>query len=228
MHKKLNIKLTPVDVEILESYKTLCDGLSVYLGEGSEIVLHSLDNYEHSVIKISNGFHTGRTEGSPITDLALDMLDHIFENNGVNYLSYLSENKRGTPLKSATIAIPGEGGRIIGLLCINYYLDTPIMNVLNDLTSVQDHKSSLNSVILQENFSTSSDDLIKEIVNKVSKQVLSDPNISLVNKNKEIIARLNSRGVFKMKEAVQHCADILGISKNTVYLHLRHLNNLPD
>ena len=35
--------LSPTDKVILESYKILVDGLSAYLGEGYEIILHSLE-----------------------------------------------------------------------------------------------------------------------------------------------------------------------------------------
>ena len=66
--------LSPTDKVILESYKILMDGLSAYLGEGYEIILHSLEDLDHSVIKIINGHYTERCEGAPITDLALTML----------------------------------------------------------------------------------------------------------------------------------------------------------
>ena len=56
---------------ILNSYVPVVEGLAAYLGPSYEITLHSLENLDHSVIKIMNGFHTGRSEGSPITDLAL-------------------------------------------------------------------------------------------------------------------------------------------------------------
>lgn len=69
-----NLKLTSLDKKILHSYCQTLDGLSNYLGNGYEIVLHSLEDYEHSAIKVINGYHTGRTEGAPITDLALKML----------------------------------------------------------------------------------------------------------------------------------------------------------
>ena len=59
---------------ILNSYIPVVEGLAAYLGPSYEITLHSLENLDHSVIKIMNGFHTGRSEGSPITDLALRML----------------------------------------------------------------------------------------------------------------------------------------------------------
>ena len=41
-----NITLTPADKQILNSYCHLSDGLSSYLGDGYEMVLHSLEDYE--------------------------------------------------------------------------------------------------------------------------------------------------------------------------------------
>lgn len=58
-----NLKLTSLDKKILHSYCQTLDGLSNYLGNGYEIVLHSLEDYEHSAIKVINGYHTGRAEG---------------------------------------------------------------------------------------------------------------------------------------------------------------------
>ena len=55
--------LSPTDKVILESYKILVDGLSAYLGEGYEIILHSLEDLDHSVIKIINGHYTERCGG---------------------------------------------------------------------------------------------------------------------------------------------------------------------
>ena len=71
------IELTATDRQILNSYALMLDGLGAYLGEGYELVLHSLESLDHSVIKIINGHYTGRKEGSPITDLALKMLGEL-------------------------------------------------------------------------------------------------------------------------------------------------------
>ena len=76
-NSKKTMFFTRMDRMVLESYKTLCEGLANYLGDGYEIVLHSLENYDNSVIKIINGYYTGRKEGAPITDLALHMLEDI-------------------------------------------------------------------------------------------------------------------------------------------------------
>ena len=61
------LKLTATDRKILDSFALMLNGLGAYLGDGYELVLHSLENLDHSVIKIINGHYTGRKEGAPIT-----------------------------------------------------------------------------------------------------------------------------------------------------------------
>lgn len=211
-----SIQLTPVDYAVLDSYKTLCEGLAQYLGEGYEFVLHSLENYDRSVIKIINGYYTGRKEGAPITDLALRMLEDIRNHQGKDYISYNSRNKKGEPLHSTTIAIRGENQRIIGLLCINFYLNTPYSAIIKNLIDARE-----TSVAGGENFVDEPTQLVSEAVNEMQRIVLADASIPASDKNKEIIARLYQKGIFKFKDSVADCAAALGISRNTVYMHIR-------
>lgn len=210
------------DFKILESYKVTLDGLADYLGEGYELVLHSLHDLNHSVIKIINGHYTGRREGSPITDLALNMLEKIRSYESRDYISYFNKNKKGEPLKAATVAIRGENNRIIGLLCINFYLNTPMQQVLNSFApQVKVPEENGISETLVDNVN----DLIKESVDEVGYEVRNDASISAINKNKEIVYRLYAKGIFNLKDAVPKVADNMQISKNTVYLHVRTLLN---
>ena len=75
------MNLTKIDRQILDSYASMIEGLSMYLGSVYEISLHSLEDYDHSVVKIMNGYHSGRTVGAPLTDLALNMLKRIKDIN---------------------------------------------------------------------------------------------------------------------------------------------------
>ena len=52
--KQKPVSLSKTDYAILNSYKILAEGLADYLGDGCEIVIHTLGNLEHSVIKIIN------------------------------------------------------------------------------------------------------------------------------------------------------------------------------
>lgn len=218
----IDIQLTYVDKIILNSYCRMLDGMSNYFGDGYEIVLHSLEDCSHSAIKVINGFHTGRKEGAPITDLALAMLDRIQKQEGASQdITYFSRNKKGEPLKSATIAIQGEHDRIIGLLCINFYLNTPLADFLNAFT--KENLTEIKFPVSLENYSSNSQELAEELVKQVRQEVYEDSSISIQKKNKEIIQRLYAKGIYNMKDAVLKTAQILNMSKNTVYLHLRNL-----
>lgn len=221
-----NLVLTKTDKAILESYKSMMDGLSAYLGSCYEFVLHSLESYEHSVIKIINGFHTGRKVGAPITDLALTMLEKIRTRGetGGN-ISYFTRNKNGEPLKSTTITILGENQRIIGLLCINLYLNTPLNEIISEFVHFESTEERRKNNGSAENFVEDIDDLIGNSVRQVRQSVLNDDLIPANYKNKEIIHQLNEMGIFRIKDAVNKVADALNISKNTVYMHLRNQSN---
>ena len=83
-------KLTEMDREILKSYQYMLDGLALYLGDSYEIVLHSLEDLSHSVIKIINGHYTKREVGAPITDLALSMLHDIQKSQTPHSMVYFN------------------------------------------------------------------------------------------------------------------------------------------
>ncbi|MCC8045236.1 MAG: PAS domain-containing protein [Clostridiales bacterium] len=214
-----NVIFTPEDAQILESYKTVLAGLSDYLGKSYEIVLHSLEDLDHSVVAICNGERTGRRIGSPITDLALQMVSKIQQNNMQDYITYFNRNRAGEPLKSTTIFIRGARGRVIGLICINFYLDTPLSTLLGDLNESIHQPDNKPVEILAEE----SADLIGTVLEDVCSEIDEDNTISAVNRNKEIINRLYMRGIFNLKNAVVRVAEGLGISRNTVYMHLRNI-----
>lgn len=217
------LKLTMVDKEILNSYMALVANLGSYLGEGYEIILHSLENLQHSVIKIVNGHYSGRSEGAPITDLALSMLTQIEKKQDRSAITYLNKSKSGRTLRSSTIPITGENDRIIGLLCINYYTEVSVYSILQKFNLVNPLADDNHEI--SETFAENADELIKSSLDTVRARVLNDPSISLQNKNKEIVIALYNKGIFNLKDSVVKVADLLQISKNTVYMHLRSLKS---
>jgi predicted transcriptional regulator YheO len=214
---KAKNSLSPADKLIIESYKTTMEGLATYYGEAFEIVLHDLTDLDHSIIKIVNGFHSGRKEGGPVTDLALSMLERIRKNHSGPYISYFSASKYGKPVRSTTIVIFGEHKRAIGMLCINLYLDSPLSSLLQNLSMAPQ------TDYITENFINDSNELILRTLEKVKTTVHADDSVHPSLKNKEIVTLLYHQGIFKLKNAVQTVSADLGISKNTVYLHIRSL-----
>jgi len=216
------MKLSKVDKAILQSYLILMDGLANFLGSGFEFVLHSLVDINQSVIKIINGHHTGRREGAPITDFALSILKKIQSDGLHQYMSYNSQNSKGEPLKSTTIIITGENGRAIGLLCINFALNTPLSEFVCQFF---DSRSEATTNIVSENYAGDVDNLIARAVSQITQAVEADGNILPSLKNKEIVCRLYRQGIFQFKDSVNIIADLMSISKNTIYMHLRSINS---
>jgi len=212
--------LSETEKKILESYKSVLDGLSEYLGAGYEFVLHSLEYLDTSAIKVINGHYTDRKEGAPITDLALSMLAKINQSRDFQGLTYFNYNSKGVLVRSTTIPIIGEKQRIIGLLCINFYMNTPFSAIIKKYLPSDSEK------FISENFASNIDDLIISSIENAKRMVMDDISIPSVNQNKEIITILYNEGIFNLKDAVVRVSDCLGISKNTVYLHIRNLSDI--
>lgn len=204
--KSPEVQFTPEDRLILDSYCQMLDGLAQYLGTGYELVLHSLEDLEHSAIRVMNS-HTGRSEGAPITELALTMLGRIHAQTQGDTVCYSSTNRDGKPLRSCTIAIRGSEQRIIGLLCINFYMDTPLSQLLETISPAQSQPVA--ETYVQNSTETDAEGLAGSVL-----------------RNREIVSKLYASGIFNIKDAVIQVADCLNISKNTVYLHLRHCKGL--
>lgn len=218
--EKSNVTFTKLDHLILESYKGAMEGLAEYMGSAYELVLHSLESYEHSVIKIINGYHSGRKEGAPITDLALEMLARLENENGKDCVTYTTRNREGRPLKGTTIPVRGEENRVIALICINFYLDTPLNELIGSWTL-----SGQDSANIKEHFAEDFEDLMEKLVAGAVAEVDRDPSVTPSTRNRQIITHLYKRGGFRMKGSVERAAKLLSISPNTVYLHLRKCTN---
>ncbi|AZL86123.1 MULTISPECIES: helix-turn-helix transcriptional regulator [Aliivibrio] len=208
---------TEFDHHILQSYEAVVDGIASLIGNYCEIVLHSLEDINKSAVKIANGENTGRKVGSPITDLALQMLKDIQRSKRNFSRSYFTRAKGGVLMKSITIAIRNGDQRIIGLLCININLDAPFSQVLQSFMPSEEANEAASSV----NFASDVDELVDQTVKRTIDEINADKEVGNNAKNKQIVIDLYDKGIFDIKDAINRVADQLNISKHTVYLYIR-------
>lgn len=219
------VELTDEDRLLLSSYCGLSDCLSVYLGGGYEIVIHSLGLGDSFTKKIINGHHSGRTAGEEIEYPVLP-IQHLYEKinqEETPIVTYFSENKKGDVFKSATIGIVAQDKRLIGMMCINFSLSTPLSDIIGSHHLPKD--VIVKKTYLDSYNSSDYETIIRQTVRETENTVMSDSAIPSKYKNKEIVRRLNELGVFDVKTGVVICAEVLGISITTVYMHLRNLGD---
>ncbi|MIE71849.1 hypothetical protein EL06_21110 [Salmonella enterica subsp. diarizonae] len=213
--------MTGADKRTLDAWQAVAVMLGRLLGKGCEVVLHSLEDLQNSVVFIVNGEITGRKVGSPVTNTALAMLQRIQEEHIDVTEAYFTRSPDGHLMRSITCAIRGSEGNVAGLLCVNLDIDTPLCQFMQDLLPPRaDEKKHPAEA---EVFAHSVDELVRETVETVRHNVINDPAISPSARNRCIILRLHEQGLFELKDAVIIIAGMLGISRHTVYLHLRKM-----
>jgi predicted transcriptional regulator YheO len=99
------------------------------------------------------------------------------------------------------------------------YLDSPISAFL------QSFAFNETKGYIQENYNNDSEELICQTLEKIRDEVERDEAVLASQKNKEIVTILYHQGIFRLKNAVKIISEKLGISRNTVYLHIRALED---
>ncbi|MGF1751213.1 MULTISPECIES: helix-turn-helix transcriptional regulator [Vibrio] len=216
-YKSFNVEFTDTDREYLESNFRLADTMADFIGPHCEVVIHSFESFEKSVVKIVNGHHTGREVGSPITDMGLRMLSAFERTGEVTPKCYFTNSKDGSLLKSTTCVLAGEGGKPIGLFCINMNLSHPFPEIMKTLMP----DSALPHVGVHENFSASATDVIEQALEHAILEVENDASVNLKSRNKTITKLLFENGIFELKEATGLVSDRLGITRHAIYKYIR-------
>ena len=105
----------------LDFYKRLAHAIALQFGDGCEVVVHDLQSADpdHSIVAIENGHVTGRKLGDGPSHVVLEAL-HAGPHKLEDRLSYLTKTAAGKILKSSTVFIRDDGGRVIGIFAINF------------------------------------------------------------------------------------------------------------
>jgi predicted transcriptional regulator YheO len=218
--EKEKAPLTQKDKEILEALKPVVDGIALAFGENCEVLLHSFETLEKSIVYIKNGNITGRSVGSPITDLGMKILNDVKEKKGKDGFVtgvYHSQTTDGKSLRSVTVLIRNTRGKPIGMLCINFNMSGSLQSFINGLIE----KGPENTEGAHENFVNSIDDLITVTLKDTVGAINRRDHIPNHEKNKYIVYELDKKGIFDIRGAIDIVARELSLSRYTIYNYIR-------
>lgn len=217
----ITTSFTSEDQMQLQVVASIAEGIARQFGEYCEVVVHSLENYENSIVAIENGQVTGRSIGGPMTDFALNVLERCDQEAADVYGAYYTNTETGSQLKSTTIVIRNLQNKPIGMLCMNFDVSAPFSklmeSLLPDITGTQS---------ISEHFPLTAKDLVETSFNEVVDEVNRKTGISPTQKNKLIVEELYKRGIFHIKNGIDIVSEKLGVSRYTIYNYIREVKTV--
>lgn len=187
------------------------------MGSRCEVAVHDFDNLDQSLIHLA-GTLTDRDIGSPITDLVLEKLQ-TSSSNVSDFANYKTVSKNGAVMKSSTVFLRDQYHEVVGALCINIDLSLLIQlgGEIQDFIAVNEEKNN------DENFYNTVNEVIENMTQqalqkhyKVATQLDTEEKI-------EVIRELETKGAFLIKGSTEYLAQILGVSKYTIYNYLQKI-----
>lgn len=176
----------------------------------AEIVIHDIKT--NKIVAIYNPF-SKRKVNSPSL---LSEEDEILTLNDCTG-PYEKINFDGRKLKSISSLIKDEKNKVIGLFCINL-----------DISKLDSYKNIIEGFLNYQSFVSQPNPLFRddwqEKINQYTHAYLIKHHLSLdtlsKSEKKEIIQHLNEMGAFTGKNAAKYIAQLLKVSRATVYNYL--------
>lgn len=187
------------------------------IGPRCEVAVHDFSNLEQSLIHLS-GTITEREVGSPITDLVLQELQRAGD-EVKDFANYKTVSKKGIVMKSSTVFLRDEQNAVIGALCVNIDVSflMRIGNEIQEFTKFNDEKAH------QENFHTTVQDVIEDMTQQAFQRFHNTPASLEMDEKIEVIRELEQKGAFLIKGSPEYLANVLGVSKFTIYNYLQKI-----
>ncbi len=196
----------------------LAKGITGLFGSNCEVTVHDMSRgYENTIIAIENGHVTGRHIGDGSSELVLQAIKEDASRVEDNY-SYLARTKEGRIVKSSSIYLRDEEGRVIGLFGINYDITELMMarHTLEAMISVDEPEDADSISAITTNVTDLLDQLIEE-----ADKFIGKPIAHMTKDDKtRAIQYLNDKGAFLIKKAGDKISRHYDISKYTLYNYM--------
>ena len=209
-------------------------GLAKILGKDYEVNLHDVSIPERSLVLCENGYVTGRSEGGPMTDFGLLMLQSEEYQSREGVFNYLAKNNRGELIKCSCIFIRDEDDKIIGFLCINYDLKKAVaaQELIEGLLRVEMSGAGVEPVEepgarfpepVRESFAQDIDEVVGDSLAQVKRRIGKPFKYLTKPEKKEVVRELHDKGFFLLKGSVDILAAEMGNTKFTIYSYIREI-----
>jgi len=204
---------------LLDLLKRLAEAIVAVVGPHCEVVVHDFSDPEHSVVVVAGNL-SRRSPGAPIPDLSFISNELNAETpDQLNYRIQI-ENRM---FQSSTVWVRDAQGNPIGAVCIN--MDYSALQKARELLdSVLESTLSVNDLVINDTFAKNLDNLIELSARDFLRQRGLQSFSALSYEAKiQLIEYLEGRGLFQIRGASQRVADLLDVSRASVYNYRANL-----
>ena len=204
---------------LLQPYVAVADMLTKTFGQECEIVLHDLSIPERSVVYVANNSVTGRQVGQSFDQLVKQVIlsNDLKEGFVANYF-FTAPN--GKLIRSSTLLIRDEVGKLAGAMCIN--LDT---------TRIQSQMDYLREWLppeseAEDHISTHSQpEHIADMVIGLINSIIGEQSPEQMTREERLakVRFMEEKGIFLMRGSIELAAERLGVKEVTIYSYLDEL-----
>ncbi|MEU7085853.1 helix-turn-helix transcriptional regulator [Streptomyces achromogenes] len=177
-----------------------------------EVVLHDLRDPEHAIRAIENNL-SGRQIGEPATELGLARIsDPDYPGVVQNYPNRFPD---GRPAKSTSIGIKNAAGEYVAALCLNLDVSvlSPVTLALSNLVATDTEHRERPLETLRDRTARE----LREAVEARAAERAATPRSLSREEKRALVRQLQRDGYFDSRDAAQTIADLLGVSRATVY-----------
>lgn len=200
----------------LEKYFVVADTIQETNGETCEVIIHDLTKSESFAVYVANGTVTGQKAGQNSDHFVRQVL--LSKNLKNDHLSnYFFKTADEKVIKSSAALIRDQDGEVIGMLCINIDItmiqnvNTMLMNYLNLRTESSPESGEPD---VPQNVMSVIDRLIVSVIGTTDTRGLSRA------KCVELVRHMDEKGIFLVKGAMDKVAELMGVSRVTIYSYL--------
>lgn len=200
---------------LLREAKKIVEALGKMFAPCCEVVLHDLTQPEHSIIAIACPL-SGRNIGEPTTELGLARInDPKFPEVVQNYPNRFPD---GRSVKSTSIGLKNSRGQFIAAICLNLDISlfSAVQRVLTQFTS-----SEQPTLPIRESLRARSTTQLREMIEAFATEQNIDPRALSLTQRRQLIQTLNESGLLQLRGGVGIVAEIMGISRASVYNALK-------
>lgn len=233
--------LQGMDAESINSVlEFLVEPLQAAVPQPTEVVLHDLQRIPNTVRAIA-GIVTGRRIGDPPTD---KLLERVAAGDLSHEIGYRSQLPDGRILQSTTIIYSDRDGRAAAALCLNTdvsawvtlraAMDRFVLGHEGVPAHTQASPAAKRSgaasepAASSEYFPHSVEELSGRLIDAAISAVGVPPEKMRKEHKVQVVADLDRRGFFLVKQAAETVAAALGVTRFTIYNYLNEVNGTVE